>query len=357
MVAKKKFKKSKESQPVRQKEQVFEIGYNFPFGSFNSRFFPTLKIILPSMALFLLAILFLMFGGDGLAKVDRVLAESKSANLKTALLPEVAGIKVEPEIKIISKNLTPPTLNSNAVLAQDFDSGTILYQENIYSKLAPASTTKLMTALVAVEHFKAADKLTVPSEAMVGGSTMGLRVGEQLSFRSLLYGMLLDSGNDAAYTIALNYPGGMSSFLVQMNKKSQDLGLNNTHFTNPAGFDDPKHYSSAYDLAKIAKLAALDYQLARIVATKDTQIVSSTNPEASSAGRTREYNLHNLNQLLSEPGVLGMKTGTTEKAGENLVGLVERNGHKAITVMLGSKDRFNETKNLMDWVYANYLWE
>jgi D-alanyl-D-alanine carboxypeptidase len=219
-----------------------------------------------------------------------------------------------------------------------------------------------MTALVAEDLYQTADLLPVPPKAMVGGSGMGLVAGEKLTYRGLLYGMLLDSGNDAAYSLAEDSPGGFGAFVAKMNQKVQNLGLADTHFENPAGFDHPNHYSSAFDLSQIAKQAALDPQIARVVATKDTSVTLWLTPQQATGEATpsarlpKTLALHNLNQLLDQPGVIGMKTGTTENAGENLVGLVDRSNHKIITVMLGSKNRFVETKQLIDWVYNNYSW-
>lgn len=277
---------------------------------------------------------------------------------KVAFLGNQPQIKVQPLdkkielpkiIEIIDKNIPPPEFKAHAVLAKDLESGKILFEKNIHNRLSPASTTKIMTALVAQDSFKAGEVLKVPEGALVGGSSMGVNIGEELTFRSLLYGMLLNSGNDAAYTIALNYPGGFEAFVSKMNEKVQKLNLEDSHFQNPAGFDSDNHYSSAYDLAVISEAAVKDPYLSKIVDTKETSILAYD--------KTKLHNLKNLNKLLSEDGILGIKTGTTEKAGENFIGLVERNGHKVLTVVLSSTDRFGETKNLMDWVYRNYSWE
>lgn len=306
-----------------------------------------LRFILPTVALFLSSLLFLLLGSDGLNYLDHSLISTHPILAGNVALAEVAGV-TQARPKAISANLSPPQFSAWAVLVKDIDSGQILYQKDIDTPYAPASTTKLMSALVAQEHFNAGDILSVPNLALVGGSTMGLKVGETLTFRSLLYGMLLDSGNDAAYTIASNYPGGITAFVAAMNRKAAELGLKNSHFENPAGFDNVNHYSSAADLAVIAEAVAGDYQLSKIVSTKQTEVFSFDS--------SREHILKNLNRLLEMPGVIGMKTGTTEKAGENLVGLVERDNHKIITVMLGSKDRFKETERLIDWVFKNYSW-
>lgn len=248
-----------------------------------------------------------------------------------------------------SKNLSPPLVTARSVLIKDLTTDTILYQENATSSLPIASTTKIMTALVASDYFKPNSVLTVNQGAGVSGSRVGLQKGEQLVFRSLLYGMLLNSGNDAAFTIAENYPGGIPAFVGAMNLKSQILGLKSTHFDNPAGFDSANHYSSAEDLSKITEEALKSTDLSRIVATKDTKV--------QSVDKKQNHSLHNLNQLLSSvTGVLGVKTGYTDVAKENLVGLVERNNHRVLTVVLGSDDRFGETSKLIEWVYSNFIW-
>lgn len=287
------------------------------------------------------------------------LVETKIVSASNSYERTAVGVDSEKTLvtKVIDKGVEKaPEFSAGGVLALDLSTQQILFQKNMHKRLSPASTTKIMAAIVASEHFKQADELVVYPEALVGGSTMGLVAYEKLSFRSLLYGMLLNSGNDAAYTIAMNYPGGYSAFIDRMNKKASEMGLVNTHFDNPAGFDSPNHYSSAYDLSKIAAEASRNYQLARIVATKETSVSSLNSFDASGSAKKR-HALRNLNKLLSETGVLGFKTGFTEIAGENLVGLVERDGRRVLTVVLNSQNRFGETKNLMDWVYKNFSWE
>ncbi len=261
---------------------------------------------------------------------------------------EVAGFQ-KYNIPPISKNLPVPSFSARAVLVKDLATEEVLYQKDANIPLSIASTTKIMTALVAIEHFKQNSVLTVGSSAATPGARVGLVSGENLTFRALLYGMLLNSGNDAAFALAENYPGQISGFVSAMNKKALELNLVNTHFDNPAGFDSPNHYSSAADLSKITEIALKNYQLARIFATKETSIVS--------LNKKYTHQLFNLNKLLSSVnGVLGVKTGTTEGAKESLVTLVERSGHKVVLVLLGSDDRFGETTKLIDWTYANFSW-
>lgn len=308
------------------------------------------KILAVAAILLLASTLFLLTGPQTL---DLVESKVSSENL----IPEVIKLdnkvlgetKLQPKVEIISAQIPPPYISAVAAIAYDPNFDKILYEKNIHKKLAPASTTKIMTAIVASEYFNSGDLVTVPDNAIVGGSTMGLSSGEQLTFRSLLYGMMLNSGNDAAYTIAYNYPGGLDTFLLKMNQRAKDLGAQNTNFANPAGFDSPSHYSSAYDLLLISKEAMKNARLGTVFSTKETSVTS--------VNKSHNHVLRNLNKLLSEEGVLGIKTGTTEMAGESFVGLIERNGQTILTVMLNSQDRFGETKTLLDWIFKNYSWQ
>ncbi len=261
---------------------------------------------------------------------------------------QVAGIQ-KYNLPPFDQHTPIPDVSARAVLVKDLGTNTILYQKNASISFPIASTTKIMTALVASEYFNANSALTVREGARVSGARVGLASGENLNFRSLLYGMLLSSGNDAAYAIAENYPGGVLGFVSAMNKKAANLNLINTRFDNPAGFDSPKHFSSAKDLAVITEEALKNAVLARIFATKETSIVS--------LDKRYNHELVNLNKLLSQvKGVLGVKTGFTEQAKENLVTLVDRDNNRILTVVLGSNDRFGESTKLIEWTYKNFIW-
>lgn len=261
----------------------------------------------------------------------------------------IAGIQkfVSPPISL---NLLPPSTTARGVYVLDLGSETVLFENHSDLKIPIASTTKIMTALVASEYFNPNSVLTVNDGAGIGGSKIGLSKGETMDFRSLLFGLLLNSGNDVAYTIAENYPGEIMGFVSAMNKKVNLMGLKNTHFQNPAGLDHPDHYSSAKDLGKITVQALKNMELARIFATKDTTVTS--------VDKKYTHQLHNLNKLLSSvAGVLGVKTGYTEEAKENLVTLVDRENHRVLLVVLGSDDRFGESTKLIDWAYSNFVWQ
>ncbi|RJP47505.1 MAG: D-alanyl-D-alanine carboxypeptidase [Armatimonadetes bacterium] len=249
----------------------------------------------------------------------------------------------------VDQKQAPPPLSAAAAAVYDLSSQSLIYIKDPDKRVPIASTTKLMTALIGVEYFQGSDILTVPDISYISGSNMGLVAGEKLTFRSLLYGMMLNSGNDAAFTIALNFPGGYQNFINTMNSKVATLGLVNTRFDNPAGFDSPNHFSSASDMVKIAKKVAENQQLATVVQTKETTVASTD--------QSLIHELKNLNKLLDLPGVLGMKTGFTPAAKENLVTLVEKEGHRVLIVVLGSDDRFGESEKLINWTYSNFIWQ
>ncbi len=281
-----------------------------------------------------------------------ILSDSTEELLISFQIPQnnsnVAGIQ-KYNIPPVGKGIPAPEMSAKAILVKDLGTDTILLQKATSFPLPIASTTKIMTALVATEYFQQNSPLRVKDGANISGAKVGLFKGEDLSFRSLLYGMLLNSGNDAAFAIAENYPGGVLGFVSAMNKKAALLNLQNTHFDNPAGFDSPNHYSSASDLSKITREALKNPQLTRIFATKETNIVS--------LDKKYHHELINLNKLLSSVrGVLGVKTGYSEEAKENLVSYINREGREILTVVLGSDDRFGESTRLIEWAYQNFTW-
>lgn len=243
-----------------------------------------------------------------------------------------------------------PTLTASSIVVQDVVSKTLIYTKNPDNFLLPASLTKIMTALVALDHWSDLDSvITVKSEDSAIGQTIDLISGEQLTLRSLLYGLLVQSGNDAALAIADNYPGGYSEFVRAMNLKAESLHLSSTVFKNPSGIDQYGHFSTARDLAILASYAMNNPLIKEIVSHKEYVITDLTG--------TLSHELTNTNQLLGElPGLSGLKTGWTRGAGECLISYVEREGNQIIVVVLGSSDRFGETRTIVDWVYSHHNW-
>lgn len=242
----------------------------------------------------------------------------------------------------------PPFMSAKAVLAVDVDSSVVLFANNEHLPLWPASTTKVMTALVALEEY-AQDEIVTVTNPVSDGSVMGLVEGERITVENLLYGMLIHSANDAAYALARHHRGGITKFVELMNQKAHTIRLDNTHFFDPAGFDNDKQYTTVSDLAKLTTFALQNKTIAHMVAIPAITV--------SDESFVYFHKLRNVNQLLgSMPGVAGVKTGYTENAKENLINLTKRDNHQVLTVILGSDDRFGETRNLTDWAFQNFEW-
>ncbi len=242
-----------------------------------------------------------------------------------------------------------PEITATGVVVTDIDSGIYLYKRNENIELSPASTTKLLTALVALDTYALDDVVTI-RDMNISGQSMGLVRGEKITVENLLYGALIYSGNDAAWALSDYYPGGEPKFVEAMNAKAKDLHLTHSTFTNPVGYDDPNHKMTPLDLAILGEAALNNKTIAKMVGIPEITISDVTH--------TYFHQLKNVNELLGKiPGVGGIKTGWTEEAGENLITLVERNGHRVITIVLHSQDRFGDTSKLIDWVFGNYQWE
>lgn len=243
----------------------------------------------------------------------------------------------------------PPDLTANAVYIFDPDSGTEIYQKNSTDRFYPASTTKLMTALVALSAYNLDEVLTVKSAGGALGQSIHLAAGDRLTVENLLYGLLVDSGNDAAVALAENFPGGYTQFIERMNQKTRDLNLNSTHFTNVTGLFNPDHYTSAADLTRIAREAIGNASIRKAVSTQSITFTDITG--------SKKFILESTNKLLGIDGVKGLKTGWIPESGECLVTLVTRDGKSVLITLLGSTDRFGESIRLINWVYDNFDWQ
>ncbi|MBU1110441.1 D-alanyl-D-alanine carboxypeptidase [Patescibacteria group bacterium] len=258
---------------------------------------------------------------------------------------------------------TAPELTARAVLVIEPESQTILYQYRPDEKLPIASLTKLMTALVAFKNLPLSREVYVRTVEN-NGSQMGLMLDETLSVESLLWGLLLNSGNDAAVSLGQAYPGGISAFVNEMNRKAGELNLQDTHFVNLVGWHDSQHYSTVMDMALLSKNFLNQPFLAQLVSTQSKIVTSIPREKSSCACNTsvpvivkRWYHLKNTHPLLGEvDGVTGIKTGYTQEAGECLITYVDRSAQKLLIVILGSDDRDAETKALINWSYKNWRW-
>lgn len=238
----------------------------------------------------------------------------------------------------------PPPVTAAAALLFDLDSERTLYALRPNDPLLPASTAKLMTALVVLQQANLDDVAVVSAYAAgTSGSRMGLVAGETLPVRDLLIGLLLPSGNDAAVALAEHVAGSEAAFVALMNQTAAALGLSETQFANAHGLDAPGQTTSASDLVLVTKAALAYPYFAQVVALSDAQV----------AGRA----LTNTNELLNAyRGADGVKTGTTEAAGECLVASVTRRGHRILAVVLGSADRYADVTVLLDYAAVGWRW-
>lgn len=242
-------------------------------------------------------------------------------------------------------------LSAKAALVLDQESGKILYEKNAHEKLLPASTTKIMTALVSLENCRLSEIVSVPPECLEGLSgraQMGLFPGEKIAVEALLYGLLLNSASDAACVLA-SHGRSRSEFVELMNQKAQGLGLSETQFSNPVGLDEENHFSSAWDLLVLAREAMKNPEFRKIVGNSEIKVHDALTPP------TRWHALKNTNILLGTmSGITGVKTGRTEDAGECLIASWFHEEGEIFAVLLGSEDRFSEMRSLFDWVKRVY---
>lgn len=241
-------------------------------------------------------------------------------------------------------------LSARAAILVSADTGKALLEHNADDTLPMASTTKIMTALVAIENASLDTNITVTDEAVgVEGSSIYLCEGEMLTLEELLYALLLESANDAAVAIAIGVGGSVESFVQLMNARACSLGLTQTSFENPHGLDGDKHYTTARELAVIAKVALENEELARIFATPKMYIRFERD------GITTERLLVNHNRMLRlYDGAIGVKTGYTKKSGRCLVSCARRNGMTFIAVTLDAPDDWQDHAMMLDFGFESY---
>ncbi|MFA4930975.1 MAG: D-alanyl-D-alanine carboxypeptidase family protein [Patescibacteria group bacterium] len=271
-------------------------------------------------------------------------AASKELDLPDIDLSNIAPYEIDP--------LSYPIIEATSAVVIDVDTSAILYTKNADEQRAMASVTKLMTAVVALDNIDMGEVITIAAaDTNVEPVVMGLLPGEEIYAGEVLKGLLIKSGNDAALTLArVGGDGSVDSFIGSMNQKAAKLGLRNTHFVNPHGLDADGQYSSARDLALLAKYAMQNPTIVDIVRTKEMTVTSVS-------GDVSHY-LQTTNELLdSYLNVQGVKTGFTDNAGQVLITQAEKDGHRVMAVVMNSPDRFQESKILLDWGFNNFYWE
>lgn len=242
----------------------------------------------------------------------------------------------------------PPRVSASSVLVMEWSTGTVLYERNAHTRRHPASLTKIMTALIALERGYLGDVVKVSEAAAYeAGSAMGLVPGARYTLEDLLYGAMLPSGNDACVAIAEHLGGSVENFVKMMNQRALELGAHDTHFCNPHGLTEEGHYSTAYDLAVITRYAM------RLPAFR--RIVSTPEYDAWRLDKLLPHSVSSTNRLLwSYAGTEGVKTGTTAAAGECLIAAASRDGVRYITVVMDSLDRWEDTTRLLSWAFEQF---
>lgn len=244
-----------------------------------------------------------------------------------------------------------PVLKAKSVLSIDLETGKTLYQKDAGQELPMASLTKLMTILVILDNHDINEIVTVDKRATeVEPAKMYLLAYEKITIGELIKGIIVKSANDAALALAYHNSNSVEEFAEKMNQKALEMGLRNSHFVNPIGFDDPEQYSTVDDLAIIARTA---YKIPLI-----QQLAPLTKTTAKSVDGKQSHDLDTTNDLLSSYlKVWGLKTGTTDLAGQCLISVVEApTGEKILNIMLNSPARFTESKILSQWIFDNYRW-
>lgn len=282
--------------------------------------------------------------------VSFVSAQLKEESFKNMLATPPVSVRhpsTYPVLKSVIGENDSLYISARGALVMDDNSKVVLVAKNENLRFSLASTTKIMTALVSLEQYKKDDVLTVFTDAKeIEGQVVGFKKGEKYKFKDVLYGLLLPSGNDAAYVLAQNYPLGEKGFVEAMNEKARELNLVSTHFKDPAGLLDEQDYSTVLDLARLSSEALKNKVFSQVVSTQKAVITDILGFE--------NFTLYNLNRLLGVSGINGVKTGFTDGAGGVLVTSVERaDKRRLIIVVMKSEDRFLDTKTLLDFVSSN----
>lgn len=239
---------------------------------------------------------------------------------------------------------TKPSIKASALYLVELKSGRVLLEKDATRRLPPASLTKIMTALMALESAPLQEVVKIDSRAIVHHSSYQFRPGEEFLLRDLVTAMLVASANDACEAVAWHVGGNADKFVAMMNERTRALGLKNTHFSNACGFDAPDHYSTAADLAKLTEQALQQPFFSMMVRTLVRDIAT--------VDGARKMSLHSTNELLVDPDVNGVKTGYTSKAGRCLIASMFKDGHRLLLVALNLVDQWEEAPRLLRYGQA-----
>ena len=265
------------------------------------------------------------------------------------LIVQLTTISSSAKNDYANANLSAISTSAQSAILIDASNDSVLYAKNADLRLPMASTTKIMTALIALEYGNIDTKYAIPKSAVgVEGSSIYLVEGEMLALGELIYALMLESANDAAQAIAIIIAGSTDAFADIMNRRAEELGLHDTHFTNPHGLDHDEHYTTAYDLARLTSFALKNQKFRDLVSTRKTVI-----PFNGDEGRRL---LVNHNRLLREyEGAIGVKTGFTKRSGRCLVSAAERDGLTLVAVTINAPNDWRDHTAMLDWGFENYV--
>lgn len=305
--------------------------------------------MLSFVAAVLIGIQSLLPGSLLVAKTQAQLS-SQSAEEHEATQPRALVISSEYVALPSANSELKLTQDNRAAMLYDNTASTSLYEKNINQRLPIASITKVMTALVILQHHSLDETVTIPNLAAqpIGSQAMGIKAGEQFKLSEAMTGMLTYSANDMAQALAIWDSGSEQAFVAKMNQQADYWGLKDTQFIDATGLGSGESYSSARDLVELAKID-LRSNFFRRATSQPRYSVSTLSG--------KRYIVTTTNQLLGTNGVVGTKTGYTLAAGQCLLSLTQRDGHEIIGVILGSSDRFGQTKAMLNAGFANYRWE
>jgi len=277
-----------------------------------------------------------------------LLDQELRSKLNNGSVTSAQEITNQKEIKIPEKNKEARKITARAKSAYfvDLESGVVLFEKNSELPLPPASLAKLMTALVVIDQTDPNEIVTVGSyQSQLGDARVGLTQGDKISVEELLHGLLITSGSDAALVLASHVAGTPEKFTALMNEYAKILGLKNTHFTNPVGWDEEGNYSTAKDMTNLAQVA-LKNEIIKKIAQKRTHLLTSE--------LGKQYLLINTNQLLVNQNYHGLKTGTTPGAGECFLVYYKDGSKEIVGAILNSSFRFNETQKIINMIDKNF---
>lgn len=296
----------------------------------------------------LVSLILTLVGTSSFGILNTLIAIDYPASFQQKAIPFQA--KTYQAMPIKKDNYKPYIALASSAIIYDINSAQHLYLKNPEEKRAVASLNKLMTAMVVMNSHQPDEIVTVGDIPPLGpyDVKIGITPGEKLKLSDLLRALLIHSANDAANALAIYDSGTIESFAGKMNIKAQEWGLTSSNFSNPSGLDAPNQLSSANDLLTISNILLYSPTFREIVKTPTTKIANTNG---------KEYQLTTTNKILGQNGIAGIKTGFTLNAGQCLITLAEQNKQKIITIVLDSPDRFQESKNMIDWAFNNYSWQ